>query len=124
MMTMTTVVIMTTVLTMTTVVIMGTMDGHDVQDDDADDVSGDRHGSSTGQQPVLQGSEEKGKTPRSLPGILSRARAATSIIFVATNTRQKYACRNETFVATKLCLSQQTRVCRDKTFVVTSILLS
>ena len=31
--------------------------------------------------------------------------------------RQKYACRDKTFVATKLCLSRQTRVCffRDKT---------
>ena len=60
-------VIMTTVLTMTTVVIMRTMDGHDVQDDDADDVSGDRHGSSTGQQPVLQGSEAVSYTHLTLP---------------------------------------------------------
>ena len=97
-------VIMTTVLTMTTVVIMRTMDGHDVQDDDADDVSGDRHGSSTGQQPVLQGSEGKGKTPRSLPGTISLARAATSIIF----------CRDKhMFVATKVCLPRK-NFCRDK----------
>ena len=92
-------VIMTTVLTMTTVVIMRTMDGYDVQYDDADDVSGDRHGSSTGQQPVLQGSEEKGKTPRSLPGTISLARAATSIIFFC---RDKHM-----FVATKVCLPRK-----------------
>ena len=49
---------------------------------------------------------------------VSLAGAATSIIFVATNmclsrqkkcllSRQKYACRDKTFVTTKLCLSPQ-----------------
>ena len=44
--------------------------------------------------------------------------------------RQNYACRNKTFVATKLCLSRQnifvaTNGCRDKyVFVATSIFLS
>ena len=63
------------------------------------------------------------------------AGAATSIIFVAikrfveTNmfvcrdktrllSRQKYACHDKTFVATKLCLSQQSRVCHDKSILV------
>ena len=64
---------------------------------------------------------------------LSLARAAASIIFVATNvlSRQIRVCRDTTFVATKLCLSrqnfcrdkylsQQTLFCRDKNvFVVT-----
>ena len=50
-----------------------------------------------------------------LPTKLSLAGAATSIIFVATNTccrdetrllsRQKYTCRDKTSVVTKLCLS-------------------
>ena len=63
------------------------------------------------------------------------AGAATSIIFVAikrfveTNmfvcrdktrllSRQKYACHDKTFVATKICLSQQSRVCHDKSILV------
>ena len=58
-------------------------------------------------------------------GIVSLAGAATSIIFVATNTsfvptnvwllRQNYVCRHKIFLS---------RVFRDKTFVATSILLS
>ena len=83
------------------------MDGYDVQYDDADDVSGDRHGSSTGQQPVLQGSEEKGKTPRSLPGTISLARAATSIFFFLS--RQTHVCRD------KRMLTAKKNFCRDKT---------
>ena len=58
------------------------------------------------------------------------------IMFVATNmyclslvchekthllSWQKYACYAKTFVATKLCLLQQTHVCHDKTFVATNI---
>jgi len=56
--------------------------------------------------------------PDSEPAMLrlTTGRTATSIIFVMTMfcqnkthlmSRQKYACRNETFVTTKLCLLQQ-----------------
>ena len=57
---------------------------------------------------------------------LSLAGTAISIIFVATrvSSRQKYACRDKCFVATKIfCdnFSRQTHVCRDKTFVATEM---
>ena len=81
---------------------------------------------------------EMANTPRDVRLL---AGAATSIVFVATNTcccdttrllsRQKYVCRDKTFVATKLCLLRQNVFWRDKTFiaidyvfVATSILLS
>ena len=65
-------------------------------------------------------------------GGITLAGAATSIILVATNTLSR---QNMSFVATKVCLSQQnfchdkylsrqTQLCRDKSFVPTSILLS
>ena len=88
------------------------------------------------------------------PTSLSLARAATSIILVATKvlSRQKYAFRDKTFVATKVfvkhvcvsrqvlsrqvlsrqayfcrektcLLSRQTRFCRYKTFVATEMIL-
>ena len=69
-------------------------------------------------------------------GGVSLAGATTSIIFVAiksfvaTNmclsqqksllSRQKYACHDKTFVASKLCLSRQSRVCHDKSILVTT----
>ena len=65
------------------------------------------------------------------PHYLSLAWAATSIIFVATNTclsrhntslsRQNYACRDKTFVATKLCLSQQNTIVTTTVFVTTKV---
>ena len=48
--------------------------------------------------------------PVDLGWLLSLAGATTSIIFVATKVvllQQKYACRDKTFVAKKLCLSRQ-----------------
>ena len=35
-------------------------------------------------------------------------------------SRQKYACHDKTFVASKLCLSRQSRVCHDKSILVTT----
>ena len=35
-------------------------------------------------------------------------------------SRQKYACRDKTFVVTKLCLSRQ--ICRDETLVAKNVL--
>ena len=73
---------------------------------------------------------------------VSLARAATSTIFVATKltrvcrdktrplSRQKYACRDKRFVATKLCLLRQktkriaTNVLSRKIFVATNTCLS
>ena len=66
---------------------------------------------------------------------LSLAGAATSVIFIATNTclsrqthllsRQKYACHDKTFVTTNIFLSRQINICRDKhNIVATSLLLS
>ena len=64
--------------------------------------------------------------------VLSLVGAATSIIFVVTNTcchdktrlllQQKYACRDKAFVMTKLCLSQQIFV--QYIFVETNLILS
>ena len=63
---------------------------------------------------------------------LSLAGTATSRIFIVTNvlsqqtrllSRQKYACRDKTFVETKLCFFLDkhtfvaTNICRDKSFV-------
>ena len=57
---------------------------------------------------------------------LSLTGAATSIMFVATNTclsLQKYACRDKSFVATNIFLSRQACFCRDKhVFVATKVL--
>ena len=53
---------------------------------------------------------------------LSLVGAATSIIFVATNTCLLK--QNMSFATTKACLLWQTYFCHDKTFVTTNIILS
>ena len=45
---------------------------------------------------------------------------SSSNIFAPFVLCQKYACRDKTFFATKLCLSRQNYVCRDKTNIILS----
>ena len=67
-------------------------------------------------------------SPWLLPGrTLSLARAATSVICVATNTclsRQKYACRDKSFVVTKLFVVTKHVFCRHKSMLAATKVLS
>ena len=86
---------------------------------------------------IMEGLERKIKASSNHPSSLSTARAAISMIFIATNifcrdkltfvaTNTCFSRQNTSFVATKACLSRQiVCVCRDKyLFVATKMTLA